>query len=227
MNAIAKTALASPEVNDAKVAASLMQHCGLQLRERSVVIPGEPELEATAISSTANFEQSEALLLRALEPAPKAKLEGALATLWVKMAKRAGTNSDADLMLAAYTAELQRFPADIALQVLTEWPRGFDHKFWPAWAELEIELNRRTRWRRAALAAIKHAAAQGGEGRFEKSDDVAAGLRNLAASLRANAPVNAHHRRNREDRGGGGRPAVRSLDEQCAALRASMSDEAA
>lgn len=223
MHAIAKR---TPATNDKDLQASLEHSCGLRLEERRVVMAGESDLMATLTSSTGNFKPSIDLLQRALEPAPDTQLERAIGVLWVKMAKRAGSDAELDLILAAYVAELRRFPADIALRVLTEWPRHPDHVWWPAWAELEDELQRLSRWRRAAIEACRFAALEHAPLVDEpKSAEVAAGLAALSATLRGGAGVPSPlSRKGPEQRVQTKRP-VRTPDQQIAALRADVEAE--
>lgn len=185
MNNIVKASAQPPALNDADLAASLQQHGGLKLAERRVVLQGQPELIATALTtSKPNFRWSISLLQRALEPATTERLEQALATLSVLIAKRASEEDEAELQLAVYAARLRAYPADVAMRVLSEWPSR--SRFWPTWCELESELNRLVRWRTEALAAVQLAAAgEQPEAPVKKTPDVAKGLRALGARLRA------------------------------------------
>lgn len=213
----------TPAVRDAQLAERLARTCGLKLAERPVVMTGEPDLMVVPMGqSTVNLSSATALLRCELEPADQDTLEQALSALEVQVAKRQNDEGYEDLQLAVYAARLRQFPADVALRALDEWPRRFGNKFWPTWSELEADLNRMTRWRRAALAALAFAAKDQPDDKVEKTDEVANGLRNLAAKLSASAPgksAQAKPKTAERDRVQTQRP-KRSVEEQMAALAA-------
>jgi hypothetical protein len=66
---------------------------------------------------------------------------------------RARDGVDVELMAGAYTERLARYPADVVTAACDAWADR--EQFWPAWAELKAECDKRMRGRlqiRAALA---------------------------------------------------------------------------
>src|SRR5690606_22044554 len=89
-----------------------------------------------------------------LKAAPDSDLEKAMATLSLLVAKRQSDDGAEELQLAAYVAELRRYPADIALSVITNWHRT--SKFWPTWLELQEQLDALFGFRRRLLWMIQN-----------------------------------------------------------------------
>lgn len=79
-----------------------------------------------------------------------------LAKLSVKVAKRAEDGFDLQVRLEGYTEELRQFPGDLVLDVLRRWPRM--SRFWPAWSELQLMLERRLAQRKGMMAALEKVA---------------------------------------------------------------------
>ena len=67
-----------------------------------------------------------------LTPAPIREIEGWLAVLSVKVAKRRDDEFTEELRLTTYAAELAQYPADVA-RAVTQMTYGF----WPTWQEME------------------------------------------------------------------------------------------
>ena len=147
----------TPQALDTDLEASLKLHCGLRFALRGASLVGEPDLDVIATQSTApDLSRAMTMIRASLKPAPAERLVSALATLSTLTARsnKAGEN-DADLQLAAYVRMLGDYPEDVALDVLSRWPRR--SKFWPTWCELLDDLDRGVRYRRRALAALEFA----------------------------------------------------------------------
>ena len=110
------------------------------------------EYEMTAsLDEAARWEaidQAEAMLL----PASEDLLLAELARCRSLTASRNAGNDDLTLALSAWVAELERYPGDIVVAELRDWPRA--HKFWPTLAEMVEELDRVARPRHLLLAAL-------------------------------------------------------------------------
>lgn len=137
--------------------------------------------------STPNFQLSIETLERAMRPASEDRIDQALAALSVQVASRVADEATDELQIGVYSARLRLYPADVALQVLADWPRK--SKWWPTWCELDAELSRLSHWRYQALAAVRFALVGEAERASEaKSEEVANGLRKLSRILRGAMP---------------------------------------
>jgi hypothetical protein len=84
-----------------------------------------------------------------------------LAELRVLTAHRARDGVDVELMAGAYTERLAAYPADIVVAAVDGWANR--EEFWPTWAELKAECDKRMRGRkliRQALVEWRPAAAR-------------------------------------------------------------------
>lgn len=90
------------------------------------------------------------------EPNLAAKKLAELRVLTVHRARDAG---DMELMAGAYTQRLAEYPADIVVAACDGWANR--EEFWPSWAELKAECDKRMRGRaqiRIALRAYRASA---------------------------------------------------------------------
>lgn len=121
----------------------------------------------------------------ALAPAADRLLLQWLATLSTLVARRAGTEADAEVALMAYVTRLRDYPGDIVGDVLNDWPNR--SQWWPTWFELRKRLEDRslprfsllediTRLERLALPAPRESQ--------EDRDAVSEGLRGLVMQLK-------------------------------------------
>lgn len=110
-------------------------------------IPAEDRDTAIAILETANT------------PAPVKLVAREIARLRVMTKSRAGSETDDEIMAAAYLEELARYPADVVTDALRYWTRN--EKWWPSWSELRDLLDFRVRRRARMLSALKRNGVEG------------------------------------------------------------------
>lgn len=89
----------------------------------------------------------------ALRPATPQKILAELTRLRALTVSRDQATLDLELIAAAYTDELSRYPADAVVEVLRDWPRS--NRFWPSMAELVGPLDRMTAPRKALWEALR------------------------------------------------------------------------
>lgn len=75
-----------------------------------------------------------------------------LAELRVLTAHRARDGVDVELMAGAYTERLAAYPADIVVAAVDGWADR--EEFWPTWAELKAECDKRMRGRKLIRKAL-------------------------------------------------------------------------
>lgn len=68
-----------------------------------------------------------------------------LAELRVLTVHRARDGNDTELMAQAYTDRLAQYPADVVIAATKAWSDR--EEFWPSWAELKAECDKRMRGR--------------------------------------------------------------------------------
>jgi len=78
-----------------------------------------------------------------------------LSELRVLTAHRARDGSDVELLAAAYTHRLAEYPADVVDMACNRWADA--NPFWPTWAELKNELDKRMKGRKQIHAALRAA----------------------------------------------------------------------
>lgn len=78
-----------------------------------------------------------------------------LAELRVLTAHRARDGVDVELMAGAYTQRLAQYPADVVAEACDGWSNR--EEFWPTWAELKAECDKRMRGRTQLRDALKAA----------------------------------------------------------------------
>lgn len=101
----------------------------------------------------ANRDEACAALRKFETPAPSRQIEAWLAELSVITAKRADDDFSEALRIAAYTARLSKYPADVAHAALL----GHSWKFWPTWAEVQEICESLSAPRRAMILALSTA----------------------------------------------------------------------
>lgn len=90
----------------------------------------------------------------ALLPSPERMVLAELARLRALTVSRDQSTTDLELIAAAYTDELVKYPPDAVKEVLREWPRS--QRFWPSMAELTERLERLVKPRRALREALRN-----------------------------------------------------------------------
>ncbi len=76
-----------------------------------------------------------------------------LAEMRVLTAHRARDGSDVELLAAAYTHRLAEYPEDVVEEACNRWTDA--NKFWPTWADLKEELDKRMRGRKQIRDALR------------------------------------------------------------------------
>lgn len=88
-----------------------------------------------------------------LEPAPADMAATKLAELRAVTVHRARDGIDVELLATAYTQRLARYPADVVAAACDAWADR--EEFWPSWAELKAECDKRMRGRLALKRALE------------------------------------------------------------------------
>lgn len=103
------------------------------------------------------------LLEDSLAPAKPPQIEGWLAELSTLVIMRRQDGFSSDLTLGVWTERLSKYPADVVQHALRQWPDigtrmpslKASAKYWPAWADISILLERQSQWRNAAYAKLQ------------------------------------------------------------------------
>lgn len=143
----------SPEQNDALMLAKLSSglNADLVIEKRST-FSEDGEMVGVAVADVqrpqgitqTQIDQALTVVRLSLVPPPEKAVADELARLRLKTACRPGETEDIAARSALYAAELRAYPADVALTVLRQrW------KWFPAWSELRVELDRLSAPRRA------------------------------------------------------------------------------
>ena len=144
--------LTTPAENDRNLQASLPQSVTSALAEK---VDRDFNLTGyTMMTPVPNADRDLAisLLRRSLGPLPRNTIEKELARLSSMTRSRNLKQDDLKLMVAAYADELEKYPEDIVVYVLRAWA---DTNIWfPAWADLAVELRWRTDKRQFKLDAL-------------------------------------------------------------------------
>jgi len=94
-------------------------------------------------------------LAAAMVPPHPKQLVMELTQLWSLTAHKSHSDQTLDLLLEAFAAKLEDYPADAVIEALRQWPEN--NKWWPTWAELKALIERKCRHRRLLLAALTKA----------------------------------------------------------------------
>lgn len=70
-----------------------------------------------------------------------------------RVISRAQQGADTQLMLETWLEDLRPYPADMVIWALGYW--GRNERFWPAWSEIHLLLERRVRQRQAVITALE------------------------------------------------------------------------
>lgn len=142
-----------------QVLASLPQSIARGLQERVIDRSTKEygydyELVGYIVPDCSPEDRAEARLIveRSLTACSGTIAEKALAELRVSTKSRPETDDDLALMVDTYLRLLLEYPEDAVLGALRYWARN--EKFWPALAELKVELDQRVRKRRLLLTAL-------------------------------------------------------------------------
>lgn len=88
-----------------------------------------------------------------LDPAPADMAATKLAELRAVTVHRARDGIDVELLATAYTQRLTRYPVDVIAAACDAWADR--EEFWPSWAELKAECDKRMRGRLALARALE------------------------------------------------------------------------
>ena len=92
----------------------------------------------------------------ALRPAGEDEIGAALYTLRIMTRGRdQRTDADREAEAMIWMAHLQRFPADIVLTTLKNWPLRPDGQWWPTWHDVQKDLEAQTSARRLLAEHIR------------------------------------------------------------------------
>lgn len=105
-----------------------------------------PLLEADMAAATEFADAS-------LRPTRPERVLAELTRLRALTVSRDQSTGDLELIAAAFTDELRRYPEDVVVSVLREWPRT--HRFWPSLAELMRLTDRIVKPREALRQALR------------------------------------------------------------------------
>lgn len=157
----------SVAANDQALQALLKQQCGLlvEVHERTMFPAGGgfysvPEgVDFHVLGpDLPKWGLAWAILDTALGPAPRKDLARELTRLrMLTKVKERGT-VDAELEVLVWLDELSRYPGDVAIETLREWPRQPQGMWWPSWHEMEERLRRKAAPRRAMVNKLREAA---------------------------------------------------------------------
>lgn len=108
-----------------------------------VILPDTP---------VADVDAARAQLGELMAPAPSKFVATKLAELRSLTAHRARPGDDVEMMATAFTARLAKYPADVVAAACDAWADR--EEWWPSWAELKAECDKRMRGRLALAAAL-------------------------------------------------------------------------
>ena len=169
-----------------------MQRHGLSvraIREARYPAGGRPHLVTTGYQvgehDGADLGGALETVRKAKAPADQGRMTGWLAELSVQVAFCAQTDFTTDLTLQVYARNLAEYPADVARDVLAEWPAR--SKWWPTWHELKERLDEKSRPRRVLERELARRMREERSAEPERAYDptIAEGLSALAASLKS------------------------------------------
>lgn len=106
-------------------------------------------------------EQHQALVAveYSLRPAGEDELGAALYTLRIMTRGRERYEADdREAEAIVWLQQLRKYPADIALEVVKNWPSRSDGQWWPTWHDVQKELEGQTSARRLLAAHIRSGA---------------------------------------------------------------------
>lgn len=156
----------TPQETNARMEACLERISGVRpVFARRMMFPANAP--AYSITETASWkcaseaQRNEALAAVefALRPAAEDDIGAALYSLRI-MTRGRDQRSDADREAEAmiWLAHLSRFPADIVLTVLKNWPMRPDGQWWPTWHDVQKELEAQTSSRRLLAEHLRSGA---------------------------------------------------------------------
>ena len=106
----------------------------------------------------ADLDQALAAVEATLAPAPSRTLQIELAALDKRCVRRRESAEDELFRVGVWVADLQRYPADIAIAALRQWADQND--WWPPWAAIRALCERLVAPRQAALDRLRRALAR-------------------------------------------------------------------
>lgn len=144
-------------VTDQNLEASLRSRCNVGKRLRSRVLPGEPDTELVPVRpGEMDLASASSMVDLAFQdwtthPDGDRIMDAALAYCEALTKRRA--DDAAEVTAQAYKSALARYPMDVALQVLREWPER--NPWFPSWSELRDRCEKLTAPRMDLLEAIR------------------------------------------------------------------------
>jgi hypothetical protein len=111
------------------------------------------EVGITVGTTPAEIDSARANLSALLQPASIDMASKKLMELRAVTVHRARDGIDVELMATAYTQRLARYPADVVAAACDAWADR--EEFWPSWAELKAECDKRMRGRLALKRALE------------------------------------------------------------------------
>lgn len=156
----------TPQETNARMEACLERISGVRPAfARRMMFPANgPAYSITETASwkcTTEAQRNEALAAVefALRPATEDDIGAALYTLRIMTRGRdQRTDADREAEAMIWLANLQRFPADIVLTTLRNWPTRPDGQWWPTWHDVQKELEAQTSARRLLATHIRSSA---------------------------------------------------------------------
>lgn len=104
-------------------------------------------------ASSEVLQRASAEIERFCEPCKPGFAGQRLAELRVLTVHRARDDVDMELLAQAYTSRLAEYPADVVAAATKAWSDR--EQFWPSWAELKAECDKRMRGRLQAREALR------------------------------------------------------------------------
>ena len=160
-DAARRLAAQSVATTNLNLEASLRSRCNVSKRHKSVVLTGELDMEVVpAGPGTMDLASASSMVELALQdwtshPDGDQLITAALA--YCDAMTRRKSDDAAAMTIQAYKTALARYPLDVALQALREWPEN--HSFFPTWFELRERCDKLASPRLILRHLIQRAAA--------------------------------------------------------------------
>lgn len=160
---MAKLLEQAPHETDRRLLASLKQRCGLHIEVESHMVYPETGgfhrvIDRVVVEGEGSRKDALSMVELAMTPAPKQALARELTRLRILTKAKDRAEIDTEFEAQIWLDELSRYPADVAVETLREWPRRKAGTWWPSWHELEPILRRKAAMREALAAKLRQAA---------------------------------------------------------------------
>ena len=156
--AVAKLCSQTPSQTNRNLLDVLRQQFGVTRRVRGMVLVGEPETAFVTDGRDVDWQSAFNAVSLAMLPAPADVLEQELGLVEVLCARGKEDGETAELGLMAFVGRLSKYPADVALKCLRDWPE--ENKYGPDWETLSKKLKSMAQERRDILASIEWSSQQ-------------------------------------------------------------------